>query len=428
MSRDNAAASPGGSNALINYFHAYVINPSKPNETVNLPAAQAFVSLLTSPSVQGQIAQYLNTTTDPGGAPFKPTASPAISVAGLPSGTLTAGTPVTVTGTVSNQQPGFAAPANQPVTLDQLVGGLPVAVASGTTNASGGYSITFTPSSSGTYQVATGAISLVENSTLSPVYGDVLSPGASATSTVTLQATATIGKLTTSAGTVTAAGSINPVAPDASATATLLARPQSSKGAYKVIGTQTLAKGQAAYGVNGALNGGKWSVEVQYSDPGQLVTATTAASNVTVPAHSVTVKFGKVKIKQGKVTFTGKVSQAPIGSSAKVRLLARSAGTVKVNKAKSKKKTTHKKPTHKKPTHKKPKHGTKKTTRATRVTADVKLKSALRQVGKVTLKQGKVSYKLTHTFKRGHLYIVQLQYVHKGQTTTSSRIVTIAVH
>ena len=36
VARDNSASAPGGANALINYFHAYIINPSKPGETVNL--------------------------------------------------------------------------------------------------------------------------------------------------------------------------------------------------------------------------------------------------------------------------------------------------------------------------------------------------------------------------------------------------------
>ena len=52
---------PGGVNALINYFHAYMINPSKvPN--VNLTAAQDFVNMLTSPALQSKLKNYLNHT------------------------------------------------------------------------------------------------------------------------------------------------------------------------------------------------------------------------------------------------------------------------------------------------------------------------------------------------------------------------------
>ena len=56
----------------------------------------------------------------------------------------------------------------------------------------GGFSITFTPSSSGSYQVATGDISQVENSELSPVYGDIQSPAASAASTINVQSSVSI--------------------------------------------------------------------------------------------------------------------------------------------------------------------------------------------------------------------------------------------
>src|SRR6202012_809132 len=46
VTRDNDASAPGGANELINYFHVYIINPSKPGETVNMTAAQDFVSFL----------------------------------------------------------------------------------------------------------------------------------------------------------------------------------------------------------------------------------------------------------------------------------------------------------------------------------------------------------------------------------------------
>ena len=51
MTRDDATSAPGGQYALINYFHAYIINPAKPNEQINLPAAKDLLNLLTSPVV-----------------------------------------------------------------------------------------------------------------------------------------------------------------------------------------------------------------------------------------------------------------------------------------------------------------------------------------------------------------------------------------
>ena len=51
-------------------------------------------------------------------------------------------------------------------------------MASAKTNANGSYSIKFTPHVDGSYQASTGQISKVENATLNPTYGDILSPAA----------------------------------------------------------------------------------------------------------------------------------------------------------------------------------------------------------------------------------------------------------
>ena len=75
VSQDNSANAPGGQFELINYFHGYIINPSKPGQTVNLPAAQDFLNYITSPTVQAQVAAYLQSQ----GTPFKPTASPLLT-------------------------------------------------------------------------------------------------------------------------------------------------------------------------------------------------------------------------------------------------------------------------------------------------------------------------------------------------------------
>ena len=401
VSRNNSASAPGGADALVNYFHAYIINPNSPGETVNLPAAQDFVSLITSPAVQAQIGQYLNTTSDPGGAPFHPTASPGLTETGL-SGTITAGTPVTVSGQVTNQQPGYAAVAGQAVTVNQVVGGVPLAVATGTTTATGAYSIAFTPASTGTYTVSTGPISLIENATLSPVYGDLLSPASTAAATLTVNGTATITTATAAPGRASVAGTIGPAAPDGNGTITLLSRPATSHGSYTPIGSQTLTKGQSTYAVNGNLAGGNVSLEVQYSDPGQLTSAISAATTLTVPRNSVTAKksFSTLKVKGTKLTLKGTLAQTPVATTGTVvHLYALSVGTVKVTKTTTKK--------------------TKKSVR-TAVITDAAKAATFKQVAKVTVKQGKTSYTITHKFAAGHRYVLQLKYTGRGQTGTYS--------
>ena len=62
VARDNSASSPGGANALTNYFHIYIINPSKPGETVNLTAAQDFMNFITSSTIQSELKGYLTGT------------------------------------------------------------------------------------------------------------------------------------------------------------------------------------------------------------------------------------------------------------------------------------------------------------------------------------------------------------------------------
>ena len=80
VTSDNSANAPGGQYELINYFHGYIINPNKPGQTVNLPAAQAFLNYITSPTVQAQVAAYL----EGHGNPFTPTASPLIKSSRIP--------------------------------------------------------------------------------------------------------------------------------------------------------------------------------------------------------------------------------------------------------------------------------------------------------------------------------------------------------
>ena len=283
LARDNSASAPGGANQLINYFHVYIINPNVAGETVNLTAAKDFVSFLTSPAFQAQLANYLKDTSDPGGAPFVADASPIITASGLPA-VDPAGKPVTVTGTVSNAEIGYPALSGITVTVDEIEGGIPVPVKAGKTSSSGGYSVTFTPTSIGVYQVSTGQISMIENSTLSPVYGDILSPGASLAASMKVQSAVTIGSAHASSGEVTVAGKVAPAAADSSALVAILARRGGSNASFREVGAISLAAGQSSYAVRVALRAGNWQIEASYRDPRQVLPSRSAPVSVTVPA------------------------------------------------------------------------------------------------------------------------------------------------
>jgi tungstate transport system substrate-binding protein len=381
LTRDNSASAPGGADALINYFHAYIINPSSPGETVNLTAAQDFISFITSPTIQSELKGYLaNTPGDGGGPPFVADASPAITAAGFPT-TIAAGKSVTVTGSVTNLEPGFPALAAQTVSIDELEGLSSVPVASGSTNSAGGYSITFTPPSSGSYQASTGDISQVENASLSPVYGDILSPSATSATSVTVTGSVTITKDTASPGGVSVTGSLAPTAPDGNGTVDVLARKQGSKGGFVTVGSTPVKTGAKAYAVNGTLGAGKWQIETRYQDKGEFNTATSGTRNLTVSGNIVTVTFKKVSSKKGKVTVSGVIGQPPASSGGKLELFALKNGT-----------------------------------------------RSFKQVGKASIGKGKTKFTVKAKLKAGSSYALQLQYVHKGQTSSYSKLKTVAVH
>ena len=85
VTRTPSTSAPGGPFALVNYFHVYIINPTKPGETVNLTAAEDFVSFLTSVGFQSRLKTYLAATSDPAGAPFVADASRTLTASGFPS-------------------------------------------------------------------------------------------------------------------------------------------------------------------------------------------------------------------------------------------------------------------------------------------------------------------------------------------------------
>jgi tungstate transport system substrate-binding protein len=178
-SSNSSADAVGGQYLLENYFHGYVINPNKPNETVNLPAAQDFINLITSPMLQQSIAAYLSGTTfaQTYGAPYTATASPTITATGPTK--VKAGKTAEVTGTVINNEVGYPALKGVTVYLNELSPTDRTGIAVGTVNGKGKYTIDFTPSETGTYDVTTQSISKIENATLNPPFGDVLQPSAS---------------------------------------------------------------------------------------------------------------------------------------------------------------------------------------------------------------------------------------------------------
>jgi tungstate transport system substrate-binding protein len=188
-SNNSGAGAIGGQYLLINYFHGYIINPNKPNETVNLPAAQDFINLITSPSLQTQIAAYLSSTTFARtfGVPYTATAAPTIAASVTPA-VVKAGAKKTITGTVTNDEVGYPALSGVKVYVNEVSPTQLSKIAVGKTNAKGKFNFTFEPSATGMYDVTTGTITQIEIKTLKPPFGDLFVPGTSNNVSVTVKA------------------------------------------------------------------------------------------------------------------------------------------------------------------------------------------------------------------------------------------------
>ena len=223
---------------------------------------------------------------------------------------------MTVSGQVTNAQPGFPAPSGATVTLSEIVAGVPVNLATAKTNASGNYSIRFSPTSTGSYQVSTGQISQIEIPTLArptatsfagcqrrcagrgPEQGHGLS-------------VKSVG------GRALVVGSVAPGNGHAKATVTFLARKDGSHGAFRKVTVDRLGTndGNFAAALPLAAKGKKgWQVKVKFQDGKQVLGTTSATKKVTVqPAPHASAKLSSVKVSNGNVTVRGSVSRSRRG-------------------------------------------------------------------------------------------------------------------
>ena len=325
VSRDNSASAPGGQFELINYFHGYIINPNKLGQTVNLPAAQAFMNYITSPDVQKQVGAYLAHTADTGGAPFTPTASPLLSGARFPGKFVAAaGKKVTVKGTLTNAQPGYPVLSGKQVSIANLNGNVQVQVAKGKTDGNGKFSISFVPPKTGNYVVSTAQISMIEDSKLNPVFGDLLSPAVTAQSKVSVTSAITKLNVRAQTGQALIFGTVSPGNSHSSkAAVTILAKQVGSKKGFKKVATTKLAANDANFAAVAKLAPGKWLLQVKYSDSKVVTAARTRTTNVNVKAKPKTgVSFKSVKVNKGSVTLNGAIKPGAVKGGATLEVLA----------------------------------------------------------------------------------------------------------
>jgi hypothetical protein len=297
LTRDDTASAPGGQYALVNYFHGYIINPSKPGQTVNLPAAQDFLNLITSPAIQSQLASYLAHTGDPGGAPFKADASPLITTKKPLPKKYTASKPATLTGSVANAQPGYPAPNGIRVTVNRVVGSVSIPVASAKTNKKGAFTLTFTPPATGRYTLSTPQFGQIENATLNPQYGDLLSPAVTTARTVTVRAALTQLRAKSIGGRALVLGAVSPGTGHVKGKTTLYARRAGSKGGYHKLGTFGQADADGRFVHELTLAPGRWQIKATFADPTTVSAAKARTTIVTVKPRAA-----------GRITAHGSLS------------------------------------------------------------------------------------------------------------------------
>jgi ABC-type tungstate transport system permease subunit len=157
VTRDNAADAPGGASLLVNSFHAYAVNPARfgADAGLNPTGATELLDWLTSPGGQQAVGSYL---ADGGDAPFVPSASPTITWLR---------TPGPLRGVLTNPVPGT--PPLAGIKLEVTLNGRTVRV---TTDADGIFAVSGPWSSP--VQVEVPAITQIENDSLDPVFGDLL--------------------------------------------------------------------------------------------------------------------------------------------------------------------------------------------------------------------------------------------------------------
>lgn len=270
----------GSSLLLVNSFHAYAINPAKftstPSVHINQAAATAFLNWVSSPAGQAAVGSYLNGGND---APFLPSAAPRLSVSTAPA-SVKAGSSISLTGSLANVVPGTPHLNGVPVRLVGTPAAGPgvtaTTVASTTTDANGNFSFHYAPQSSLFYRVEADPITKVEDSSLSPVFGDLLQASSADAGRTVVDGKAKPAKAKL-VGHRKAQVS-GKIAPRAAAGAVV--QVYGKKGAHKpkLLKTVRLSAGASSYKTKVKLKKGTWKLRVRYSDGTTFQPATSTYS------------------------------------------------------------------------------------------------------------------------------------------------------
>lgn len=262
----NDASAPGGASLLLNPFSAYVVSQAAvPGVTINTDGATAFVNYLTSPEFQAKLANY-PTAANPA---FFADAAPTVTLAGTAPTSVTAGKPLTVTGTLANALPDSAPLAGVTVNLVNTRTPLaPLTVAQARTDATGKFTFAGPLNRNGTLQVVVPqfAAFTATTSTVGPV---------TVKASVTASARAR-GHV------VTLRGSARPASGRQKAVLYIRGHRAGSSRLHTIKTVKLPTSGPGAFRQSITLKSGRWSLRLTYADPGNVQPASSRVLHVSV--------------------------------------------------------------------------------------------------------------------------------------------------
>jgi len=163
---------------------------------------------------------------------------------------------------------------------------------------------------------------MIEDPKLSPVYGDILSPGASAPVKVTVHAATPSLHATSQGGKALVFGTVVPGAGHGPGSVTVLARKLGSKGKFRTVAVGRLGATQGNFAVSAPLRAGDWQVAVRFQYAGHPVVAGAQTVNVSVGAPSASgASLRSAHAKKGRLTISAAVTPPAPSAGAKVVVL-----------------------------------------------------------------------------------------------------------
>jgi tungstate transport system substrate-binding protein len=285
----NSASAPGGTTFLVNSFHAYAVNPNKftgQPVTFNLPGAEAFLNWVTSPAGQTKVNNYLKGAT--GGPPFLSDAAPTLNITSTLPKTSAANPGLKVEGTLRNVVPGTLPLVKKQVTLSALrlsvaranPAAVPVPVATTTTGKHGHYVLRYRPKANSRYFVSTGRLTQTENTSLNPMFRDLLNPTSQKLGVSRVRGSVAIHTVTVHGNHVTVHGSLAPAPIDAFAQVRLLAA-QVGHHPLNTVASRHVNAGNRSFVLHFRLSHRfSWRIRLRYVNGGQIKSANSRPATV----------------------------------------------------------------------------------------------------------------------------------------------------